>query len=165
MAMGLVRGVRLRIPCDNRLWMEYPGDESAESLGEFTYGYALMPHGGLWEQAGLYKEALIFNTPMHVCQFGKQKGLLPLDKSFLSLEGNNLIFSAFKKAEDRDTVIIRMYNPSEHDITGKLTLGFEFQDGFIVNMREERTEQLKVMDRTLSFPAGHGKIISVELVL
>lgn len=165
MAMGLVRGVRLRIPCDNRLWMEYPGDESAESLGEFTYGYALMPHGGLWEQAGLYKEALIFNAPMHVCQFGKQKGLLPLDKSFLSIEGNNLILSAFKKAEDRDTVIIRMYNPSEHDITGKLTLGFEFQDGFIVNMREERIEQLKVMDRTLSFPAGHGKIISVELVL
>ena len=30
LAMGLVRGTRLRIACDNRLWMEYPGDESSQ---------------------------------------------------------------------------------------------------------------------------------------
>jgi alpha-mannosidase len=91
-AMGLVRGVRLRIPCDNRLWMEYPGDESSQSLGEFSYRYAFMPHVGLWDEAGLYNEALAFNAPMHICQFGKQAGILPEKQ----MEAGGLQFSDIK---------------------------------------------------------------------
>jgi len=71
MAMGLVRGVRLKILCDNRLWIEYPGDESSQSLRELNYRYALIPHQGVWDKDGLYQEALSSNASIHVCQFGK----------------------------------------------------------------------------------------------
>lgn len=114
-AMGLLRGVRLRIPCDNRLWMEYPGDESSQSLGEYAYRYALMPHAGLWDSANLYGEALAFNAPMHVCQFGKQEGRLPAEKSFVKIEGDNLVLSTIKKADNSDSIILRLYNPAEKD--------------------------------------------------
>jgi mannosylglycerate hydrolase len=165
MAMGLVRGVRLRIPCDNRLWMEYPGDESSQSIGEFSYSYALMPHTGIWNQAGLYEQALSFNAPMQVCQFGNQNGVFPLEKSFVSLAGKNLVLSSIKKSEDRETIIIRLYNPSEEDTTGELSIGFDLSEAYLINMNEERLKPLMVSSGIINFKAGHGKVISIELVM
>lgn len=163
MAMGLVRGVRLRIPCDNRLWMEYPGDESAQSLKEFTYRYALLPHTDLWDKADLYNEALAFNAPMHVCQFGKQAGKLPMEKSFLKLMGDNLVLSSVKKAEDRDSIIVRLYNPTDRSIDAKLEVGMDFNAAYLVNMNEERLNKIELSSEGLKLEAPKGKVISIEL--
>jgi mannosylglycerate hydrolase len=165
LAMSLVRSVRLRIPCDNRLWMEYPGDESAQSLDkEFTYGYALLPHAGLWDQAGLCTSALAFTAPMHVCQFGKQKGKLPLTKSFLELKGANLVLSGIKKAEERDTLIVRLYNPSGKDQDATLALGLDVKAVNLLNLNEEVQSSLKIQNKQVRFKAGKGKIITLELI-
>lgn len=164
MAMGLVRGTRLRIACDNRLWMEYPGDESSQALGELSYRYAFMPHSKLWEKAGLYNEALAFNTPMHVCQFGKQEGIFPLEKSFIEINGDNLILSAIKKAENRESIIVRMYNSTDKDIIGTVKVGFEYKEAFLLNLNEERIQSID-SHGTISIDAGKGKIISLELAL
>jgi alpha-mannosidase len=163
MAMGLVRGVRLRIPCDNRLWMEYPGDDSSQSLAEFSYRYALRPHQGLWNEAGLYKEAMLFSAPMHVCQFGKQEGILPDMKSFIKIHGDNLVLSSVKKAEDTAAIIIRLYNPTELDIEGVLEIGFEFKEANLLNLNEEKIGHLEMSNGAVKLIVGHGKIMSIEL--
>lgn len=164
LAMGLVRGTRLRIPCDNRLWMEYPGDESSQSLGEHSYRYAFLPHTGLWDDAGLYHEAQAFNAPMHVCQFGKQSGILPVEKSFIEVKGDNLILSAVKKADDRDSIIIRLYNPTEADIQGFLSVGLKYRQAFLINLNEERIDEIPYSDEIL-IDAARGKIVSIELAV
>lgn len=164
-AMGLVRGVRLRIPCDNRLWMEYPGDESSQSLREFSYRYALMPHKGLWDEAGLYHEALAFNAPMHICQLGKQAGILPKEKSFIEIDGEDVVLSSIKKAEEKDSIIIRLYNPGEKNVNAFLKIGFEFKKAYLVNLNEERLEELSADNGTIAIKAGHGKILTVELMV
>ncbi len=163
-AMGLLRAVPLRIPCDNRLWMEYPGDESAQSLGKFTYRYSLLPHAGDWKSQGLHQAALALRNPLKACQFGKQTGTQPLSHSFLSLEGDNLVVSAIKKAEDRDSVVIRFYNPTSQDTTATLRPGFPVAEAWTVKFNEERIQQVKAAGSAITLPVPHGKIISVELV-
>lgn len=165
MAMGLVRGTRLRIPCDNRLWMEYPGDESSQSLATLSYRYAFMPHAEIWDKAGLYNQALAFNTPMHVCQFGRQEGILPLEKSFIGIEGDNLILSSVKKAEDRDSIIVRLYNPTNRDIEGIIKTGLNVKEAYTLKLSEERTEALAIEGGTVRLTVGKGKIISIELIV
>lgn len=164
MAMGLVRGTRLRIPCDNRLWMEYPGDESSQSIGEFSYRYAFLPHTEIWDKAGLYNEALTFNAPMHVCQFGRQEGIFPVEKSFVEIKGDNLVLSAIKKAEDRDSIIVRLYNPTEKFITGVVKVGFEYKEAFLMNLNEERIQSMDGHG-AITVKVGRGKIISIEFAL
>jgi len=165
LAMALVRSVRLRIPCDNRLWMEYPGDESSQSLDkELIYDYALLPHAKLWDQAPVCDSALAFNAPMHVCQFGKQKGSLPLAKSFLEIKGDNLILSSVKKAVARDSIIVRLYNPSGQEQDASLTVGFDLKQASIVSLNEENPQPLKVQNSVIRFKAAKGKIITFELV-
>jgi mannosylglycerate hydrolase len=163
-AMGLVRSVPVRIPCDNRLWMEYPGDESAQSLRSFAYRYALLPHAGDWNQAGLHQAALALRNPLQPCQFGRQQGKLPLSHSFLSLDGKALVLSTIKKAADRDSVIVRFYNPSNNDTKASLRVGFSVSKAWLVNLNEERVRSLKVTKSGIQIPVGHGKIVSVEMV-
>ena len=161
--MGLVRGTRLRIACDNRLWMEYPGDESSQSLREFTYRYAFMPHTDKWEGAKLYDEALAFNAPLKVCQFGKQEGIFGLEKSFVSINGDNLILSSVTKSDD-NSILIRVYNPTEKEIKGEIKLGFDVKEARSVRLDGKVNEELKVNDNTISVKVAKGKIYTVEVL-
>ncbi len=164
MAMGLVRCVRLRIPCDNRLWMEYPGDESPQSLRAFEYRYALMPHAGTWDTAGIYDAALAFNTPLRACQFGRQEGSLPAAQhSFVSLTGANLVLSAITKTEERETILVRLYNPSSKKSKATMKLGFDVKSAWLATLAEERTQKLTVTRNTLTFDVPKGKIVTVEI--
>ncbi len=162
LAMGLVRGTRLRIACDNRLWMEYPGDESSQSLREFTYRYAFMPHTGEWEDAKLYNEALAFNAPLKVCEFGKQEGMFDTDKSFVEIEGDNLILSSVTKSEN-DTIQIRLYNPTDKKIDGKVKLGFDFESAQSIRLDGKFISELKCKDNAISVSVGKGKIFTLEV--
>ena len=162
-AMGLVRGTRLRIACDNRLWMEYPGDESAQDLKKLSYRYAFMPHTDNWEGAKLYNEGLAFAAPLKVCEFGKQEGIFDTEKSFVEVEGDNLILSSVTKSE-KDTAVIRLYNPTEKEIDGKIKLGFDAAKAAHIRLDGKEIEELKLKDNTISVKVGKGKIYTVEVM-
>ena len=162
LAMGLVRSTRLRIPCDNRLWMEYPGDESSQSLRSFTYRYAFLPHTGKWEEAGLYNEALAFNAPLKVCEFGRQNGVFGPEKSFLRIDGDNLVLSSVTKTEN-GAVSVRLYNPTDRAVAGKLTFGFDVTQAASVRLDGKTREALTVEDHAVALTVGKGKIVTVEV--
>ena len=162
LAMGLVRGTRLRIACDNRLWMEYPGDESSQSLREFTYRYAFMPHTGKWEEAKLYNEALAFNAPLHVCEFGKQEGIFSTEESFVKIDGDNLILSSLTKSDD-DKTLIRVYNPTENTINAKITVAFDVKTAKSIRLDGKVISDLKVDGKTIFADVQKGKIFTIEI--
>ena len=162
LAMGLVRCTRLRIPCDNRLWMEYPGDESSQSLRPFSYRYAFLPHTGTWEEADLYDEALAFNAPLKICEFGQQKGVFGTEKSFLRLDGDNLVLSSVTKTED-GAVSVRLYNPTGHAVAGRLAFGFDVAQAVAVRLDGQPKETLCITDNAVALNVGKGKIVTVEV--
>ena len=61
---------------------------------------ALMPHIHDWEGAKLYGHALAFNTPLKVCEFGKQSGMFETEKSFVELVEEGLVLSSVTKTEN-----------------------------------------------------------------
>jgi mannosylglycerate hydrolase len=165
MAMGLVRGTRLRIPCDNRLWMEYPGDESAQSLGEAVHEYAILPHHGTWREAGLYRDALRFNQPLKACQFSRQRGRLPLAQSLVVIEDARLVLSAVKKADDRDSVLVRLFNPTDEPLQTGIHVGFDAVRAHVASMAETRVSKLALKDGRVELTVGRGQIVTVEFEL
>ncbi len=162
-AMGLVRCTRLRIACDNRLWMEYPGDESSQSLRSFSYRYAFMPHTDKWDKAGLYNAGLAFNAPLKVCEFGKQDGIFATDNSFVEIKGENLVLSSITRSEN-DTMLIRAYNPTDYTIDAQLKLGFDVKEAYAVQLDGTRKEKLAVKDNVIDLSVAHGKIYTVEVL-
>ena len=87
----------------------------ALELKSYTFEYAVQPHDGDWRQAEMYKQAQDFHHLPTAIQ-ANAKGDLPSEYSFLKLSPHNLIFSALKKAEDSDGVILRFF-----ETTGEVT--------------------------------------------
>ena len=70
--------------------------------GAHTFAYALLPHAGTWQDAGVVAEAAAFNSPI-------RWGALP-PGSLASATGG-LVLDTVKRAEDSDALVLRLYEP------------------------------------------------------
>ncbi len=164
LALTLLRGTRNELVTDNFALAKFPEQHGGQSLGLLDYAYALYPHAGDWEAANVYGEAIRFNTPLQLLQISHGAGPLPLTRSFFSLGPANLIMSAFKTAEDRKSMILRVYNPTGHPIIGMLSLHAEISEAFLTDLNETRLQPLKPSDtHTLSFDVASQQIVTIEL--
>ncbi len=79
-------------------------------VGMHVIRYALLPHAGDPREARVPYRAAEFNTPPIALWAAKGEGDLPLEKSFLSVEG--ALPTALKMSEDGDAWVVRFYNPT-----------------------------------------------------
>lgn len=79
-------------------------------VGMHVIRYALLPHAGDPREARVPYRAAEFNTPPIALWAAKGEGELPLEKSFLSVEG--ALPTALKMSEDGDAWVVRFYNPA-----------------------------------------------------
>ena len=98
----------------------------------------------------------------NIC-FGKQEGIFGTENSFVAIEGDNLILSSVTKSDD-DTVLIRVYNPTDEQINGKITLGFDAKSARSIRLDGQVREDLEVKDNTVSVKVDKGKIYTVEVL-
>lgn len=84
-------------------------DEFAEYIdqGIQYFNYVLIPHRGAWQQSGIVRRAQeLLNPPLVVLET-YHKGALPQVNSFLSVDKDNIVAAALKKAEDGNSLILR----------------------------------------------------------
>lgn len=91
--------------------------------GRHTFRYAVMPHIGDWQTGGVWQAAARFLTPPLAAQIGPTAhGTQPRTRSFLELEPNMLHVSAIKQSEDGKGWIVRLLNPSDAPLQGRIRL-------------------------------------------
>ena len=79
-------------------------------------------------------------------------------------EQENLI-SAFKKAEDRDSIIIRFYNPTYSNVKAEITVPGTMREVYKVNLNEERLEKIETFKgKCLEVSVPPKKICTLELI-
>ena len=95
----------------------------AQIQRKLTFHLSLLPHSGVWEQAEVWREAQRANVPPRpVTLDGALGGVRPAAGSFLAVSGRNIILSAVKQAEQGETLVVRVCNPSSEPARGTLTL-------------------------------------------
>ena len=153
-AVTLFRGFEYIIAPSSK--QDYTHLKGSQCLGKSTYNLALYPHKGDWQNGEVYKEALNFNNPLSLVQTGKAKGKLPAKMSFMKVTPEELVFSALKKSEDGNAFVLRIYNPTENDIEGKVEL-----INRISRVEQVTLEEIYVKDVDLisdnSFPVSLNK--------
>ncbi len=164
LALTLLRGVRNIICTEMRALGRFPGQKGGQCLGVREYEYAIFPHAGDWEAARVFKEAKAFNVPLTVLQTSAhKKGGIPQGTSLFAIASEELVLSAFKKAEDRDTYIVRLFNPTDRTIESSIRTYSAVKKAYLVNLNEEREKPAELMDGAVAVKAGGNKIITVEL--
>ncbi len=122
---------------------EFPGKKGSQLQRKMEFEYAIYPHKGNWEEAETYAQARRLNTPAMVYQVaGGTGGGLALEQEFLRIDDRNLQVSAFKKSEERDSLILRVYNPTGKTICTQVKLsvpGLEVCEVTECNLNEEGT--------------------------
>lgn len=153
----------------------------AQCLGKHSYEYAILPHEGSVPESRVSGSALVFHAPPLAVQndirpkralsreniiseFGSietitshiqdQLNEMPEDLPILTLDPPELIISAFKKAEDDEAFIVRLYNPGKAAVKDIVVrFGIDVKEGYLTNFNEKEIGRLeKANDNTFQLP-------------
>lgn len=144
LAVTLFRGFEYIIAPSSK--QDYTHLKGSQCLGKSSYRLALYPHKGDWQLGNVYKEALNFNNHISLVQIGKAKGKLPPELSFMKITPDELVFSALKKSEDGNGFILRIYNPTEKDIEGKVEFSNSISKVEQVTLEEIFIKEINLLD-------------------
>jgi mannosylglycerate hydrolase len=149
-----------------------PVREGLQCLGRAEARFAVYPHAGSWQDAELPCHAARFTTPPRVMQsgtptaFSQRERDLPRRLSFFELTPSSLVFSGIKRAEDRDTVLVRFYNPGDKAVNGTLECHWPVRDAYAATLGEERGKKLNVKGKhTVEFKVQKKRVFTVEIEL
>ncbi len=124
LSLTMLRCFPLRICITNLEMTDYSSqDNGSQCLGTHTFKYGFMPYAGTVESAGIWQTAERFNHSVRVAQIGPSDGgKLPLAHSFLEVENEALHVSALKQSESGEGWIVRLFNPTDGALSGKVRL-------------------------------------------
>jgi alpha-mannosidase len=119
---------------------------------ERTFHYALVPHVGTWQQAGVFRAGLEFNYPLIARPLSQHSGTLPDKFSFLDVMPADVVVSALMPAEDSQGVIVRVYEAAGQPVSGAR---IHFASGVLsateVNLMEQPVATLAPTDNSIAF--------------
>jgi alpha-mannosidase len=140
-----------------------------------TYTLALIPHGADPSVAGNDVSAALL-APMAVLNRQSEVSVMTdyvspardLDDigSALALESDgNVVITAFKKAYDRDTLIVRLHNVGKTTATGSLKVGTTAKTptaAYEVTLGEERIHPLTLTNEAVAFELRPAGLLTLE---
>lgn len=136
----------------------------AQLQQSITYRLALYSHNQSWQKDEVWRQATNFLTPPRAITADKHTGTHPAQASGISITGQNAILSAIKQAENRESLIVRLYNPTMTETTATITLPVQPLSAEYATLQEESLGSIFINDDhgiTVTIPPK--KIISVRI--
>ncbi|KAI0220618.1 Alpha-mannosidase 2C1 [Lamellibrachia satsuma] len=101
-------------------------DQTAD-MGEHRFTYALMPHTGTFQSAGVIEAAYELNEPLVHLGGDGEGSSRPLigDTSYFFIDSSAVILETVKKAEGCDSVILRLYEAYGGRTTARVKMSFK----------------------------------------
>ena len=139
---------------------------AAQCLGRHRFQMAFEPRGAARPAAALIASARAQNIPPRVVAARSHGGSAPLRRSFLRIDrlAGDVVLSALKQAEDRASLIVRLFNPGDEPAEARLVVDRPIAQAFAVNFLEERQEELGAAASTLTIRLRPRQIQTIELV-
>lgn len=85
----------------------YPAPNADKGHQQFMY--SLYPHAGTWQQAMTVRHGYELNYGLSAMQTTSHAGPLPATHSFITVKGDAVVLTAVKKAEDSNSLVLRMF--------------------------------------------------------
>ena len=137
----------------------------AQCLGTHTFRLAFEPRGAEPSGAALFARAAAFTSPPLVVSTGSPGGSLPARGSFLNVDAvrGGAVLSACKMADDRNSVIVRLFNPDAAPAIVRLRTNGPVRRASFVDFLEQPTQEAVVKDGEVEVALGRHAIRAIEL--
>lgn len=147
--LTLFRAVSGTFPIHNDLMVSFD-KETSQCIGEMCFEYSVYIHEGDVITGDVIEESRKYMIPPVSAQIGFGKGgVINGSTSFMKLNGNTLVISAVKLAEDGEGIIIRINNPTGEAICDQISFMNEISEAFLADMKEEKLEKLLTCEKTI----------------
>jgi mannosylglycerate hydrolase len=141
----------------------------AQCLGSYEFRFAFAPRTTPPTEGELCALGRAFLAPPSVAvgtNAPKGKATLGRRHSFLSAAcetKDGLAFSALKKADERDSIVLRVFNPGGTEVKEQITIPPSFSGAHKTNLREQRQQSLPLENGRATLALGPHKIATIEL--
>jgi alpha-mannosidase len=125
--------------------------------GKHRFTYALMPHSGSFQEAGVIAAAEDLNAPLRV-QRG-QSGR----RSLIEVDAPQLVVEAIKRAEDSDAVVVRLYEAWGGRCHARLRTTLPVSRAHLCDLLERERMEVPVRDGALELAVEPFKILTLKL--
>ena len=123
--------------------------------GRHAFAYALLPHAGSWQDAGVVGEAAAFGAPL---RWGAG---LP-EGAWAQVEGApGLVLDTVKLAEDSGALVLRAYEAHGGRGVARVRLGVPFGEARRANLLEEPGEGVEEEDGALVVPFRPWEVVTL----
>lgn len=130
-------------------------------MGRHTFRYALLPHPGSFQAAGVVEEGYRFNVPMQL----RATSSAPGEASFFAVESNSVVIDTVKKAEDSEAIVVRLYEA--HGAHGKtrLSSSLPIVSAARCNLLEEEDVPMEWSNGGVTLDVTPFQIVTLKLAL
>lgn len=139
-----------------------PNPEADRGLHKFTY--SLYPHKGDYREGGTVKEGYLLNMPLEIQGINKNEGILPEQYSLLQTNKESVVIETIKKAENDDSVIVRLYDSYNQKTYVDVTAAFDFKDVYICDLLENNIAKLDNNGRRVRILVKNFEIVTLKYV-
>jgi alpha-mannosidase len=131
--------------------------------GDHHYSFSVVSHASGWRNG--YRGGIAAGSPLIVVgnPAAGPGAYLPEAKSFLPVAAPGIILSTMKKAENDDTVILRVYDIEGKDTETAVELFTPVKRAERTNLIEEAGVELKPRKGRLVLPVGHHAVETLKL--
>lgn len=139
---------------------------AAQCRGRHRFAAAFEPRAAAPSSGQMLANARAATISPRVVAARIPGGTAPVGRSFLSIDrdGGAAILSALKKAEDREAVVVRLFNPDEIEAEARIATDCAMQHAYVVNLLEERQSELPVAPDGVRVRLMPHQILTLELV-
>ena len=133
-------------------------------MGHHHFHYALYPHAGTWQQAMTVRHGFEYNYPLQAVVTTAHPGTLPASHSFVSVNPDNVVLTAIKKAEDTNGLIFRVYEWAGKAATVEFHVPPGATGATVTNMQETpEGEALGVSGDVVKAPIKPFEILTIRV--
>jgi mannosylglycerate hydrolase len=165
-AITMLRTQRAYMTANSKMTPEeldqYTGQHS---FGTLEYDYALYPHKGGWESAGVLDMAYKFKVGVHAVQSVPHNlGDMPVSGSLITIAGaKDLALAALKQADDGSGIILRVWNPGDKTVKASIKTKLPVSSAAECKLNESVEKELKVTRGSIAFESAPYKITTILL--
>jgi len=122
----------------------FPDPHADEGFHEFTY--SMYPHAGDWKSAGTMRRGYELNFPFIPVPAAPHEGVFPAERTLVSIEPDNVILTAIKKAEDGRALVFRFFEFEGKAVEVRLRFPEAGSSVLQVNLMEKQGAPLPLQD-------------------
>jgi alpha-mannosidase len=126
-------------------------------IGHHELAFAIHPHRGGWQDAGVTAQALCFNAPLLLGEPTQERC------SWFSTDTPGVLVDTVKRAEDGDGLIVRLYEAHGGRGTARVRVGVAFTEAWFTNLLEDRLGPAQVDGDEVVIPFRPFEIITIAL--